>query len=316
MRRIRTILPLTLALVLSFFVIAGLSCTPPTSDSAHNGPSTTGATWNMVFEDNFDTAAPPATTTLNTADWNYGWKSSANPTPPVNSNELACYAQDHVLFAYNALVLSETQPATAPVCGGVTRKYLSGAIESSGKHNFTPGTDNEILFEAAIMLQCDSSGNVTNWPAWWLDGDTGVTYNGQTTPGWPAHGEIDIMEGLSTNSNAADGHVESTYHYGTSASPQHANFGWSPDLSIDLCDGQFHKFSAKWNSDSVTSYIDGQLLGSYTSATNVYEWPEFMILGQQMSQEATTTPPARYGGPVKSPSTMVVDYVRVYARAK
>lgn len=279
---------LVLLVIFAMVIVGGAwSCTAPTTDGT-TGPS---GTWNMVFEDNFDGPS------LNTTYWNYGWKSSANPTPPVNSDELACYAQDHVSFGYGSLVLNVTQPATPPVCGGVTRTYLSGAIESSGKQNFTPGSSGGILVEYRAQLDCASNGKIANWPAMWQDGDTGTVYNGMTTPGWPQHGENDTVEGL-------NGVGESTWHYGTGGGSQQ-NFGNFPS---SVC-GSFHVFSTEWTANKVVSYLDGVKNGEYDSATNVYEWPEFLIIGEQMSSFE-----GHYGGPVKSPSNLVVDYVRVYSR--
>ena len=53
------------------------------------------------------------------------------------------------------------------------------------------------MFTAVITLPCTAAGQIENWPAFWLDGTTGT---------WPAHGEIDVMEGL-------HGHAAWHYHY-------------------------------------------------------------------------------------------------------
>ncbi len=220
----------------------------------------------LVFEDNFDG------TSLNTSYWSTGWLGSG-VTPPVQGQELACYDPAQVKVANGLLTLSAI--AKTQTCGGKSRPYTSGAINSSGKKSYSYG-----YFEARIWLD-EASGKVANWPAWWLDGKN-----------WPTDGELDVMEGLSGSANAT-WHGPVNNGAGFSFGKGGARTGW-------------HVFAANWQPGIVTSYYDGVKLGSYSSSTNITSAPQFLILGEQIGPEG------QYGGPVKIPSRMDIDYVRVW----
>jgi hypothetical protein len=96
-----------------------------------------------------------------------------------------------------------------------------------------------------ITLPCDASGNIDNWPAFWLD----------TTGTWPAGGEIDVVEGL---------HGKAAWHYhylsaaGVSSQVGGAVSGFSGCGT--------HTYEAIWTSAAITFIYDGAQVGQVTSA--------------------------------------------------
>ncbi len=195
-------------------------------------------------------------------------------TPPNQSQELACYDPNQVVLDNGILRLKIDVKATN--CNG-TRPYISGAINTENKRAYSYG-----YFEARIWLDA-SSNAVYNWPAWWLNGDS-----------WPTTGEVDIMEGLS-------GTARANWH-----GPEGNGAGY--ELGNGGVMGGWHVFAAEWAPGKMVSYYDGKLLGSYSSNSNVTSAPQYLILMAQMS------PQDRYGGPIKAPSEMDIDYVRVWQR--
>jgi hypothetical protein len=98
---------------------------------------------------------------------------------------------------------------------------------------------------------------------------------------WPTDGEMDVMEGLGGSA---------CYHFhdpsGGPGGCANGNFsGW-------------HTFGANWQAGSVTYYYDGKQVGTINSG--ITSSPMFLILENSS------------GSPSVTPSTMKVDYVRVW----
>lgn len=271
---------LAVGFTVGLFAALAPSCDPATPNGqmplGHNQAGGPQGTWNLKFSDEFNG------TSLDTDKWNKGWHSTNDPTPPVQEQETACYGHSQITEGYGSLVLYAQDVEPDPTCGGETREYLSGAIESSGKYNFSYG-----LIEARIWLD-SLNGEIPNWPAFWT--------NGENPPSWPDHGEIDVAEGL-------EGSVKSVWH-GPGGSPAGQGFEFG-DHGVT---SGWHTYSVEWKAGQVISYLDGVVRGQYSSSTNITNHPQYIIFGMQMSPEG------QWGGPVKAPSSMIIDYVRVWQR--
>lgn len=195
-------------------------------------------------------------------------------TAPNQPQETACYDPNQVVFDGGIVRLKIDVRATN--CNG-TRPYVSGAINTENKREYSYG-----FFEARIWLDASDSA-VYNWPAWWLNGHS-----------WPNTGEVDVMEGLS-------GTARATWH-----GPVNGGEGF--ELGNGGVMGGWHVFAAEWMPGYMKAFYDGKLLGTYSSSSNITSAPQYLILMAQMS------PQDRYGGPVKAPSEMDIDYVRVWQR--
>jgi len=115
--------------------------------------------------------------------------------------------------------------------------YTTGAINTSGKLNFTRG-----YIEASVKLY----GATGSWPAIWMLGN-----------GWPP--EIDLMEfprasgsGLSNTNNTA----MFNYHY-TNASGANASY-YKRDTGLPTLTDGFHTFALEWTSSAMNFSSTGR----------------------------------------------------------
>lgn len=180
---------------------------------------------------------------------------------------------------------------------GQTKQYTSARLNS--KFAFTYG---RVDVRAKLPF-----GDGT-WPAIWTLGknineDGGYWDNQYGTVGWPACGELDIMEhGLHpTNQVSVAIHTPSSY-------------GGTVNTSIQtLADvaNNFHIYTMNWSPDQITFLIDGVGFYTYNPAVkNDDTWPfyleQYLLLNIAMGGN---------GGAIDSnfsQSSMVIDYVRVY----
>lgn len=128
------------------------------------------------------------------------------------------------------------------------------------------------------------------WPAFWLL---------PADKSWPP--EIDIMECLGHQTNV----IYMTNHF-VDAAKQNSSAGGSykgPDFSQD-----YHVYAVDWQPGQITWYIDGIKRFSTTSnvpAVKMYIVANLAVGGYWPGYPDTTTP---------FPSTMDIDYIRVYQR--
>ena len=180
---------------------------------------------------------------------------------------------------------------------GETKQYTSARLNS--KFAFTYG---RVDVRAKLPF-----GDGT-WPAIWTLGknineDGGYWDNQYGTVGWPACGELDIMEhGLHpTNQVSVAIHTPSSY-------------GGTVNTSIQtLADvaNNFHVYSMNWSPDQITFLIDGVGFYTYNPAVkNDDTWPfyleQYLLLNIAMGGNGGAIDPNF------SQSSMVIDYVRVY----
>ncbi|MFF1460530.1 family 16 glycosylhydrolase [Streptomyces sp. NPDC058330] len=141
------------------------------------------------------------------------------------------------------------------------------------------------------------------WPAFWMLGDD------LGSAGWPASGEIDIMENV--------GHEPDTVH-GTLHGPGYSG-GGGITASYTLPDGtafadDFHTFAVDWSPQAITWSVDGHDYRTRTPADVngskwVFDHPFFIILNLAVGGDWPGSP----DGSTSFPQTMTVDYVRVFA---
>ena len=180
---------------------------------------------------------------------------------------------------------------------GQTKQYTSARLNS--KFAFTYG---RVDVRAKLPF-----GDGT-WPAIWTLGknineDGGFWDSQYGTVGWPACGELDIMEhGLHpTNQVSVAIHTPSSY-------------GSTVNTSIQtLADvaNNFHIYTMNWSPDQITFLIDGVGFYTYNPAVkNDDTWPfyleQYLLLNIAMGGNGGAIDPNF------SQSSMVIDYVRVY----
>lgn len=179
---------------------------------------------------------------------------------------------------------------------GVTRNYTSARLKTLGKFSQTYGR-----FEARIKIPHGQG----IWPAFWMLG------NDIEKPGWPACGEIDIMENIGKEPALVHGTIHGPGYSGGKG------IGAAYELPGDqrFAD-DFHLFSVEWEPNAIRFYVDDHLYATriptdLPQGTRwVYDHPFFLLLnvavggGWPGNPDPTTV----------FPQTMLVDYVRVYNR--
>ena len=132
------------------------------------------------------------------------------------------------------------------------------------------------------------------WPAiWMLGSNIGTT-------GWPACGEIDIMEHHGFEMNKIFG----TLHYpGRSGGNPDGNTKMISDAST-----AFHKYSLEWSASAIRILVDDQLCHFVKNSSDLpFNHNFFLILNLAIG--------GTFGGvvdPQLAGATMEVDYIRVY----
>ncbi|MFL5741278.1 MAG: family 16 glycosylhydrolase [Flavisolibacter sp.] len=171
--------------------------------------------------------------------------------------------------------------------------YTSARLTTQNKKTFTYGR---------VDIRAKLPRGKGIWPALWMLGSN------ITTVGWPASGEIDIMELLGHEPNKAYG----TLHYGAS-SATHGSKGTSLTLSSGSFYDQFHVFSMDWKQDTVKLYIDNNLYltvnkSDVGSSPYPFNAPFFFIFNVAVGGDWPGSPDAS----TVFPQRMIVDYVRVF----
>jgi len=139
------------------------------------------------------------------------------------------------------------------------------------------------------------------WPALWMLGSN------IPEVGWPACGEVDIME-LIGGGEGRDDVTHGTIHWDEDG---HASFGGSKQLETDTFFDAFHVFSIVWDAESITWLLDDE---AYLTADlrppgrSEFQQPYFFIMnvavgGRWPGYPDETTP---------FPQRMLVDYIRVF----
>ncbi len=226
---------------------------------------------NLVWSDEFNNTGSP-----DPAKWGFdlgagGW----------GNNELEYYTSR----TNNAIVSNGTLKIIATKENYLGSNYTSARLLSKGLYSFQYGR---------IDISAKLPASIGTWPALWMLG------NNQATVGWPACGEIDIMEQNGSNKNTIYG----TMHYPTQVNPN----GDGTTTSIANASTAFHKYSAIWSAASIQLLIDDVVYYTLTNKSSLpFNQNFFILLNVAMG--------GNLGGTVDPAFTsdqMEIDYVRVY----
>ena len=238
--------------------------------------------YELVWADEFDTDGAP-----DPAKWSYetgggGW----------GNNELQYYTAGD-----NAEVSGGTLKLRLKLEQRGGRDYTSARMVTAGKASWLYGK-----FEIRAKLP----SGLGTWPAIWMMPQK------SSYGGWPASGEIDIMEHV----GAVQDEVSSSIHtrsYNHTIGTQKTRARMLKGASEG-----FHTYTLEWLPDRIITYVDGEELFRYSPARykQDYGWAEwpfdkpfFLILNIAFG--------GSWGGmrgvdDSILPQTMEVDYVRVY----
>jgi len=245
--------------------------------------------WKLVWSDEFNQNGPP-----DPANWVYerGF---------MRNQELQWYQPENA-YCTNGLLILEARPEhmrNPDYVPGDTRwkksrewiDYTSASLTTRHLHEFKYG---KFELRARINTQTGS------WPSFWMQGS-------RTNIGWPARGEVDIMEYYA-------GQIRANLAYQSDGSAK-----WSlvakpiAGLGGDAWSNAFHIWTMEWNPTNIDLLLDGQLMNHLDVTTadgadrgNPFHFPSFFILSQAVGSNA--------GSPTNTPFPirLEVDWVRVY----
>ncbi len=171
--------------------------------------------------------------------------------------------------------------------------YTSGRMTTQGKKTFKFGR---------IDIRAKLPVGKGVWPALWMLGSN------ITTVGWPACGEMDIMELIGTY----PGRVHATMHW-KNAGGAHDSKGSLYNLSSGDFSQQFHVFSMVWTQDLIKCYIDDIIYLTVAStdvgaANYPFNANHFFLFNVAVGGAWPGSP----DGTTVFPQRMFVDYVRVF----
>ncbi|MDR3737986.1 MAG: glycoside hydrolase family 16 protein [Terracidiphilus sp.] len=178
------------------------------------------------------------------------------------------------------------------------RKYTSARLETLRLFAQKYGR-----MEARIKLP----GGQGIWPAFWMMG------NDVKKVGWPACGEIDIMEQVGFEPSMTHGTLHAEGYSGPTALGSSYTL---PDRGR-FSDG-FHRFAVEWEPGEIRFYADDVLFATRkqqdipADAKWPFDHPFYLLLNVAVGGHWPGAPDKT----TRFPATMLVDYVRVYRFAE
>ncbi|MBC7744798.1 MAG: glycoside hydrolase family 16 protein [Flavobacterium sp.] len=240
------------------------------SNSSKNITKTSAVTYQLQWSDEFNG------TSVNTADWNFeigggGW----------GNNEKQYYKAENATVSGGFLVITAKKERVK------ANNYTSARLNTKAKREFTYGK-----IEARMKLPMVQG----LWPAFWMLGSN------ISTVGWPACGEIDIMEHINTSQD-----VLGTAHWN---GPNGYVYN---SVSKATTPSDFHIYSIEWSATAINWFIDGVLFHSLDITNNVnsteeFQKPFYILLNLAVGGNL----PGQTIDDTKLPASVSVDYVRVY----
>jgi beta-glucanase (GH16 family) len=147
------------------------------------------------------------------------------------------------------------------------------------------------------------------WPAIWMLG-TGQRGHEQRRVGWPACGEIDIMENVGFAPNVIHANVHTAKYNHVKGN------GKGAKITVEKPYDAFHVYAIEWNKDRIDFFVDDKKYFTYENeGTGTDAWPfdspHYLILNIAIG--------GSWGGQhgiddTIFPQEMLIDYVRVYQK--
>lgn len=250
---------------------------PPVDDTVQSG--------DLIWSDEFNTDGQPSS-----SNWTYdighgegGW----------GNNEVQYYTDEskNVRVENGNLIIDALKE---------NGEWTSARIKTQGKQNFRYVT---------VKVRAKLPQGSGTWPAIWMLGSD------ITDAGWPACGEVDIMEHVGKDPGMVHGSLHSPSSYGNTQN--------SGSTEVTDFSEAFHVYEVEWTTNRITFKIDGTAFYSYEpSVKNDQTWPYnddfFIIMNIAMGGNWGSDAQYESGGmkngidPNLSQARMEIDYIRVY----
>lgn len=246
--------------------------TPPAA-----APSPAPASWQLVYSDEFETAG-----SLDPAKWDYDLGYIANDEKQYYTSR-----SENVRVEAGHLVIEARRE---PYQGYA---YTSARVVTRGR--FEP-------LYGRVEVRAKLPSGRGSWPAIWMLGAN------IREVGWPACGEIDVMEHVGFDPLRVHASVHTTAYNHTAGTQK------TVAVSIANPSDDFHVYAMEWHPDRVEVSVDGQRYFSFRNEgsgprTWPFDKPQYLLLNLAIG--------GSWGGQqgiddTLFPKRFLVDYVRVY----
>ena len=258
--------------------------------------STYALVWSDEFENDGSVYLSGQTNVVDPAKWHH-------QTYPANggqgwfNNEQQHYTDrlDNSYVSNGTLKIKAIKETYSSPQTGSSQNYTSARLNS--KYVFTYGK---------VEVRAKLPSELGTWPAIWTLGqnisEQGAYWQtlGYGTTGWPACGEIDIME-QDSNKSITSG----AFHFG----PDYTQHQYTTDhISVTDTENTWHVYSMIWTDEGISLMVDGV---EFHNTSNVdmsfFQANHFILLNVAMG--------GALGGSIDpnfSSAIMEIDYVRVY----
>jgi beta-glucanase (GH16 family) len=237
------------------------------------------AGWEMVWSDEFEADK------LDDAKWELCKRGKADWMNTMSDDPRLLRIEDGGLHL-RGIVNDKKDNDPAP--------YLTAGVTSKGKYAFRHGK---------VQIRARFKSAQGAWPALWMLG---------AEKGWPANGEIDLMEHLNFDRKVYQTvHSEYTVKIDKTNTPKK---GGTAPINRD----DWNTYGCEWDADKMVFTVNGQPTHTYSRMPEKGEkqWPFnqpfYFILSMQIGGKwvngSGPTNPAHY------PAGMKVDWVHVYSR--
>jgi beta-glucanase (GH16 family) len=260
-----------------------------------------------------DTSAQATASGLKNGEWKLTWRdefngpngSGVDPSKWVaevggkgwGNQELEYYTNRREnAYIHDGNLVIEARQEKYTGTDGASRSYTSARLKTAGKFSQAYGR-----FEARIKIPAGQG----MWPAFWMLGDD------VDKAGWPACGEIDIMENIGKEPSTIHGSIHGPGYTGSDGIEAPYNLPKKRRVADD-----FHIFAIEWEPNTIRFYVDDELYVTRTRSDLrpgwkwVFDHPFFLLLNVAVGGDWPGNPDAT----TVFPQTMLVDYVRVYQR--
>ena len=240
--------------------------------------------YNLVWADEFNTD------TLDKTAWTFEEGDGCPGNCGWGNNELQYYREDNTSLVDGNLVITAKEQKFGD------HDYTSSRIVTKGKKQFKFGR---------IDIRAALPGGQGLWPALWMLGSN------VDAVGWPASGEIDIMELTGDIPNRVVG----TVHYGANLSQHQFNSTSKYLNGSDNFQDRFHVFSLNWENNQIQFLVDDEVYSTITPASlNGATYPFNKNFFFIFNVAVGGTFPGNPDGSTAFPQHMIVDYVRVFQK--
>jgi beta-glucanase (GH16 family) len=231
--------------------------------------------WSLVFADEFVTPGSP-----DPAKWGYEIGYIANDEKQYYTSR-----SENARIEGGLLVIEARKEAYQGYA------YTSARLITRGRFEFLYGR---------VEVRAKLPAGRGAWPAiWMLGANIGEV-------GWPACGEIDIMENVGFDPLRIHASVHTAaYNHGTHK---------TASVTVPSPSGDFHVYAMEWYSDHIDAFADGQKYFSFRnegtgSRTWPFDKPQYLLLNLAIG--------GNWGGQqgiddMLFPKRYLVDYIRVF----